>query len=192
MSLPFLLKMQYDGVPNHTPYLRTPAKVVETWRQRVPPAGLSVGVVWAGSPSNTNDAQRSIPLEKMRKVFGVPNVRFVSLQKTIKPEERQLLNDRVVHVGDQLDNFADTAAVIDRLDLVISADTSVAHLAGALGKPVWVLVPFSPGYRWRTQEDGSTSLWYPNARVFRKSFKEDWSSLIARVCAALSELAPAL
>jgi tetratricopeptide (TPR) repeat protein len=192
MSLPFLLKVQYDGVPNHTPYLQAPAKFVETWQQRVPPAGLSVGVVWAGNPSNTNDAQRSIPLENMRKLFGVPNVRFVSLQKTVKPEERQFLNDRVVHVGDQLDNFADTAAVIDRLDLVISADTSVAHLAGALGKPVWVLVPFSPGYRWMTQEAGSTSHWYPNARVFRKSFKEDWSGLIARVCAALAELAPGL
>jgi tetratricopeptide (TPR) repeat protein len=191
MSLPFLLTKQCDGVPNQTPYLQAPANVVETWKQRVAPAGLCVGVVWAGNVSNTNDAQRSIPLEKMQKLFGVPYVRFVSLQKTIKPEERQLLNDRVVHLGDQLNNFADTAAVIDGLDLVITVDTSVAHLAGALGKPVWVLVPFSPGYRWRTQDDGSTSLWYPNARVFRKSFKEDWSGTIARVCVALTELASA-
>jgi len=117
--------------------------------------------------------------------------RFLSIQRDVRREDAERLagETRVTHVGGELENFTDTAAVIALSDLVISADTAVAHLAGAMGRPLWVLVPFAPDWRWTL--DGETSPWYPTARLFRQTALGDWDAVVARVAAELGRFMPA-
>jgi tetratricopeptide (TPR) repeat protein len=147
MSLPLAFGTTTDTIPAEVPYLRAPGERTAMWRERLgvkPP--LRIGICWAGSAAHQKDAARSIALSRLRPLASIAGVEFISLQRDLAPSDAAVLHGgcEIVHVGSDLRDFADTAAVISLLDLVVSVDTSIAHLAGALGRPVWILLPFSP------------------------------------------------
>jgi tetratricopeptide (TPR) repeat protein len=175
--------------PANVPYLRPQAERAAKWRERLPANGrLRVGVCWAGNSAHLNDRNRSIPLERFAALFTVPDVEFVSLQKDVGEAQAAILRERsVVALGRELADFADTAAVLAMLDLVISVDTSVAHLAGAMGKATALLLPFAPDWRWML--DRTDTPWYPTARLYRQEAIGDWDGPLARLGRELSEVA---
>jgi len=182
MSLPLAFGTTLDSIPAKVPYLHAPADRLARWRDRLGEKRcLRVGIAWAGNALHKNDHQRSIALEHFAALLAAPDIEFVSLQKEIAAADASAPSGRanVINIADELGDFADTAAVISLLDLVVTADTSVAHLAGALGRPVWVLVPFAPDFRWLLNREDSP--WYPTARLFRQPRLGDWESVIARV-----------
>jgi len=186
LSLPHKLKLGAEGLPGHIPYVST------TRKAQLPPAPLGtrlrVGLVWAGSATNPDDHNRSIGLEGMMPLLGVAGVRFYSLQVGPRAADLKKFSHPSL-MGDfsgHLKEYADTAAVIQQLDLVISVDTSVAHLAGALGKPAWVTVPCIPDWRWLTE--CSDSPWYPTMRLFRNGTDGDWHKSIAEMTEELKRL----
>ena len=151
LSLPGLLQTRLDTIPGHVPYLGAEPDRVEHWRKELESLdGFKIGIVWQGNPRFTEDRQRSIPLRCFEALARVEGVRLVSLQKGPGAEHLQALAGRlpVVDVGDRLEDFVDTAAVLKNLDLIVCADTAVAHLAGALAAPVWLALPFVPDWRW--------------------------------------------
>ena len=145
-----------------------------------------------GSVLHKNNHQRSIAYDRFARLLATPGVEFVSIQKDVAPRDAAALHAlaNVTHLGDELQDFADTAAVVSLLDLVVSADTATAHLAGALGRPVWVLLPFSSDFRWLLGREDSP--WYPTARLFRQPRLGDWDSVLARVQEELGRLALSL
>src|SRR5262249_46041683 len=155
----------------------------------LPAEGLRVGLAWSGHRDNARDHERSIPFARLAPLLSVPGIRFVSLQKDIRATDaddfRRCRN--LIDLRAELHDFADTAAVIAQLALVITVDTAVAHLAGAMGKPVWVLLPRVPDFRWLL--DRTTSPWYPSARLFRKGQADTWDDVIAAVATELAERA---
>ena len=194
LSLPHHLGTDLATIPATLPYLRAPADKLVHWRQKLGGLGTQavwrVGLVWHGSPAFENDAQRSLPgLQTLAPLWQVPGVQFFSLQKGRGEQDVSRLqgSQPLVDLAADLHNFADTAAAIAQLDLVISVDTAVAHLAGALGKPCWVLLPaFLTDWRWL--EDRNDSPWYPGVlRLFRQPRGTDWAPVIHAVCGALQE-----
>ena len=182
MSLPGILGTTLETIPANVPYLAPPAECKFALSSD---AKLKVGIVWAGSPKRRKDNQRSCNLTDFIRFFDVPEIAFYSLQKNLSENDRTFLNQHLVpDLSPHLNDFADTASAISQLDLVISVDTSVAHLAGALGKPVWVLLSFAPDWRWLL--DRTDNPWYPTARLFRQSQPENWQELFEEVQAALS------
>jgi hypothetical protein len=147
---------------------------------------MKVGLVWAGRPDFKNDHNRSMPFAKLLPLGDVANVRFFSLQKGRGVEElaQRPTDWEITDWTADLHDYADTAALVTQLDLVISVDTSVAHLAGALGKPVWLLLPFVPDWRWMLERTDSP--WYPTMRLFRQKSAGDWDTLIEQVADKLS------
>jgi hypothetical protein len=146
--------------------------------------------VWSGSLTHLNDRERSISLEQLKPLLEA-DANFFALQRDVRDSDRAFLaqlDQRGVlrDVSARLTTFAETAALIARLDLVISVDTAVAHLAGALGKPVWIALPFMPDWRW--QLDRSDSPWYPQARLFRQTTRGDWTAVVAALCAEIDAL----
>ncbi|HLY55953.1 MAG TPA: tetratricopeptide repeat protein [Stellaceae bacterium] len=187
MSLPAVFGTTLKTVPATVPYLNAPAARSAEWARALGPLDRPrIGVVWAGNTRHTHDHYRSIPLERMLPLFELSDARFVTLQKEKRPRDAALLSTRleVLDLGARLNSFADTAAAIAQLDLVIAVDTSVAHLAGALGVPTWILLCLSPDWRW--MDGGTDSPWYPTVRLFRQSRLGDWDSVVADVCAALA------
>jgi glycosyl transferase family 9 (putative heptosyltransferase) len=144
-----------------------------------------IALAWAGNPSHYNDRNRSLAFARLAPLMPLP-ASFVGIQRELRNDDAAQLagEQRIVHLGGELENFTDTAAVLALCDLVISADTAVAHLAGAMGRPLWVLIPFVPDWRWTL--DSATSPWYPAARLFRQTALGDWDGVIARVADALS------
>lgn len=185
LSLPRAFGTRLDTIPNEVPYLRADPHGVARFRSRLSGDDLKVGLVWRGNPEKTGDAQRSLAPDLLKPVLEVEGVRFVSLQK--EPVAGDLDGIRRTSRCDdwsaELGDFADTAALIEALDLVISIDTAVAHLAGALAKPVWVLLPFVPDWRWLSAREDSP--WYPTACLFRQASPGDWPGAIARLAEAL-------
>lgn len=183
MSLPFGFRTQAQTIPADVPYLVLDTAKQDFWRTKVTVDGqLRVGVAWAGSAQNPNDARRSIPFETFAGLFDVPNVRFYSVQF-----DAPAWDPRVLPLDPEVIDFDDMAALVANLDLVVTVDTSVAHLAGALGKPVWILLPFAPDWRWMLNREDSP--WYPTARLFRQRQVGDWGETIARVGAELAAVA---
>jgi tetratricopeptide (TPR) repeat protein len=181
MSLPLAFRTEIDTVPAPIPYLTAPADRLAVWRHRLPAsAAPRIGLAWAGSPTNANDRHRSIALERLAPLFDVAGVSWVSLQQKYRPGDLSALSRfPIERIDDALADFGDTAAAIGQCDLVISVDTSIAHLAGGLGKPVWVLLPHVPDWRWLL--DRADSPWYPTARLFRQGRIGDWDGVIADV-----------
>jgi hypothetical protein len=149
--------------------------------------GARVGLVWAGNPRHENDANRSMPAATFAPLLEKRNIALFSLQVGATDADKAWLRHTAIHdLAPHLNDFADTAAVLGHLDLVISVDTAVAHLAGALGRPVWLLLPFVPEWRWML--DRADSPWYPTMRLFRQAAPGDWAKLMARVAAALDDM----
>jgi hypothetical protein len=167
------------------PYLRADEIKARQWTQRLEDfRGMKIGIAWAGSRRHLLDRQRSMPLAAFAPLANIEGITLFSLQKgeTASESSQPLAEMNVIDHTSELADFADTAALIQNLDLVISVDTAVAHLAGAMGKPVWVLLPFAPDWRWMLGRDDSP--WYPTMRLFRQKIAGDWNDVIGRVAEA--------
>lgn len=189
MSLPRLHGTVLETIPNEVPYLEIPSAARTRWAARLADArALRVGIVWAGNPKHVNDLNRSLPIDALAPILAVPGVRFYSLQ--VGGRERDLgrvARGAITDLAPDLTDFVETAAAIASLDLVIAVDTSVGHLAGALGKPVWLLLPWLPDWRWLL--DRTDSPWYPTMRLYRQPVRHDWATVLQQVSGDLRALA---
>jgi hypothetical protein len=175
-----------DSIPAKIPYLYAQAEKRDFWKEKMKRAAVKVGLMWAGNRMHINDANRSCSLDRFNWLQNISNISIFSLQKTVsQAEEDQLLRWGVENFGPQFKDFSDTAAVIANLDLVITVDTAVAHLAGAMGKTTWILLPFDPDWRWMTERLDSP--WYPTVRLFRQDRPGDWNGVMSSVCNALEQ-----
>ena len=192
LSLPYYFGTRLETIPADIPYLAADLGRVATWRALMPDATTvrHVGLAWKGNPRFENDADRSLPsLDVLTPLGAVRGVRFVSLQKGVGEDEARHppTGLTILPLGESIADFADTAAIIAQLDLVISVDTAVAHLAGALGKPCWVLLPdYQTDWRWLTGREDSP--WYPGMRLFRQPAGGGWGVVIGQVVEALRAL----
>jgi tetratricopeptide (TPR) repeat protein len=187
MSLPLALGTTLENIPAHVPYLFAPMDALEAAHKLSwPAAKLKIGIAWTGNSSHPKNRYRSVPLELLETVFDIDGAQFYSLQ--MGPAEKELAARKlpVTDLAPVTGDMADTAAQMAYLDLVITIDTSMAHLAGALGKSVWVLLSYAPDWRWLMDREDSP--WYPTARLFRQPTQGDWNSVIARVRKELVEL----
>jgi len=186
MSLPLVFGTTLGTVPAPIPYLSPPAERIDRWRARLAEIKRPrVGLVWSGKPTHKNDRNRSIVLAELAPLLAQPGVSFVSLQKDYRDTDRAALAKApLVRLDATLLDFADTAAVIAGLDLVIAVDTAVAHLTGAMGKPLWLLLPAIGDWRWLLER--ADSPWYPSARLFRQPRVGDWKNAIAAVARELA------
>jgi len=190
-SLPLAFATRLDTIPSATCYLPSPLEPrVQAWNQRLGPHDrLRVGLVCSGNPNHRNDRNRSMSLRMLSRILDV-DASFVSLQKDPRPDDKAILaQSGIVDFAAELTDFAETAALIACLDLVVTVDTSVAHLAGALGRPTWILLPWTPDYRWLLGRDDSP--WYPTVRLFRQTETRDHTSVLDRVRTELQSLVAA-
>jgi tetratricopeptide (TPR) repeat protein len=188
-SLPLAFGTRLETIPAAVSYLQAPPEArLQAWAARLGPHDkLRVGLVWSGNPAHSNDRNRSMPLAALSTILD-PRACFVSLQKDVRSGDKAALSGRqeIVDFTEDLSDFVDTAALMAGLDLVIAVDTSVAHLAGALGRPTWVLLPYTPDYRWLLGRDDSP--WYPTVRLFRQGEDRDYAGVLTRVRAELQGL----
>jgi hypothetical protein len=188
-SPPLAFGTRLDTIPSGISYLPAPAESrVQAWESRLGPHHrLRVGLVWSGNPNHRNDHNRSIPLRTLSRILD-PDATFISLQKDPRPEDKVVLRELtgIIDLTADLTDFAKTAALLRCLDLVITVDTSVAHLAGALGCPTWILLPHTPDWRWLLDRDDSP--WYPTMRLFRQRKPRDYESILDRVKAELTAM----
>lgn len=187
MGLPLAFGTTLATVPREVPYLTVPQPVLEAanvleW----PQDALRVGLVWSGNPEHKEDRYRSVSLAQLEPVLRVKGVRFFSLQLGTPATQQSEMGSPITDLGGAIQDFADTAALVTHLDLVITVDTAVAHLAGALAKPVWVLLPFAPDWRWLTER--ADSPWYPTMRLFRPPAILAWEPVLGRVRRELEEM----
>lgn len=187
-SLPHLAATELDSIPSPATFT-VPSDIKRKWSELLgEKIGKRVGVVWAGSESHSNDRNRSLACRLFEPLLEIPQVEWFSLQ--VGPSTAQLaelgIQGRIRDLAPELTDYAETAAAISQLDLVITVDTSVAHLAGSLGTPVWMLTPFAPDWRWLLDRDDSP--WYPSMRLFRQKAPGDWENVISSVAAALRQL----
>ena len=181
MSLPYIFDTTLETIPVNIPYLKS----TNVNHINIPDTQYKVGIVWSGSPTHKNDFNRSCEITDFLPILQVPGVKFYSLQKGERRKELTQVpsNIQIKDLSSQLNNYADTAAVIEQLDLVITVDTSVAHLAGALGKNVWTLLCFNPDWRWL--QDTENTPWYPTMKLFRQPQSREWQKVIEKVQAQL-------
>lgn len=190
LSLPSLLSVNADEIPADIPYLSIAKQDTQTWQDRLSETvGLKVGLVWAGSPHHTNDRERSIALEKYTPLADVENCTLFSLQIGDSSKQLQNVDFPIVDLTQDIGDYADTAALVSELDLIITVDTSVAHVAGALGKPVWLLLPHAPDWRWLMDREDSP--WYPSMKLYRQPKRRDWESVFLRLHNDLKEVVDA-
>jgi tetratricopeptide (TPR) repeat protein len=187
MSLPRVFRTDLDSIPAQVPYLAVDPAAVAQWRQRLGNgAALKVGVAWSGNPNHKNDRHRSIAAAVLLTELLMPGVQLYSVQKSARPADRSSLislSHIVTDLAPRFGDLGDTAAALMALDLVITVDTSVAHLAGALGRPVWTLLPFTPDWRWLLEREDSP--WYPTMRLYRQQRFDDWDDVFERLRADL-------
>jgi tetratricopeptide (TPR) repeat protein len=188
-SLPRAFRTTLDTIPSEISYLPPPAEAqMRAWEDRLGPHDrLRVGLVWSGNPAHKNDHNRSLPLQALSRILDL-DASFVSLQKDPKVADKSVLRERtdLIDLTEHLTDFGETAALVSCLDLVITVDTSVAHLSAALGRPTWILLPYVPDYRWLLDRDDSP--WYPTVRLFRQTATRDYAPVLDRVRTELSAL----
>jgi len=190
MSLPLAFATTLETIPSAPRYLAAIPELKAQWAARLPRGSRPrIGLAWSGSPAHPNDHNRSMQPGQLQPLLSF-DADWFCLQKEFRAGDAAAFRGcpRIAFLNEGVQDFADTAAVIDQLDLVIAVDTSVAHLAGALGKPVWILLPFSADWRWLLDRDESP--WYPSARLFRQPRIDDWSSVIAQVTSELASRFP--
>jgi len=182
MSLPLAFSTELHTVPNIVPYIRAPEAKVREWQSELDPIEkLKVGIAWSGNPQVSHDFKRSMSLNLFRQILSESDCQFYVLQKEIKETDANLIKSstNLTDLSPKLQDFSDTAAIVANLDLVISVDTSVAHLAGAMAIPTWIPLWFSPEWRWLLGRENSP--WYPTIRLFRQQRAGDWVSVLARI-----------
>ena len=188
LSLPLAFGTRVETIPAEIPYLAAPPERLQRWRAALAPHRRPrIGFAWAGNPANIFDRRRTMPLKHLVPLLATEGASFFSLQKDMRPGDAEMLQglEGVTALGAELADFADTAAVASELDLIVTICTSLAHLAGGLGRPTWVMLNYSADFRWFRER--SDSPWYPTARLFRQSASGDWDGVVARVRAALVE-----
>jgi hypothetical protein len=181
MSLPLAFKTTLETIPSGVPYLSSDPAKRSAWRQKLgEKTKPRIGIAWSGRMSHINDRNRSLPLRDLEPLLQLP-FEFHSLQKECRRDDGLFLSSlpQVKNHQEELIDFSDTAALISEMDLVLSVDTSVAHLAGALGKPLWLLLPFLPDFRWLLNRPDSP--WYPTAVLFRQTSQGDWGKVVGKV-----------
>jgi hypothetical protein len=186
LSLPLARGIALEALPRSSPYLAADADKIATWKQHLG-EGFHVGLAWSGNPAHPHDASRSIPLPMLAPLFDIPGVQWHSLQ--ITPEAQQAIQATALPIRDHTDHlhdFSDTAALVTTLDLVISIDSSIAHLAGALGQSTWILLYHPPDGRWMLRRPDTP--FYPTARLFRQPRAKEWTSVIDEIRRALMRL----
>jgi tetratricopeptide (TPR) repeat protein len=185
MSLPLAFKTEVETIPSQTPYLIANSTKIKQWQKRVDQDIFNIGLVWSGAKGHQHDYQRSIALEKLLPMMVLP-AKFHALQKDIRESDQQILQDldNLETYQPLLIDFSETAALISQMDLVIAVDTSVAHLAGALGKECWLLLPYAPDFRWLL--DRLDTPWYPTMTLYRQPIFNDWDSVVGCVKQQLS------
>ena len=186
-SLPLAFKTEPVTVPAELPYLRAGEAHLAKWRQRIEALpGKRIALAWAGNASHANDRNRSIDLKLLEPLLTLDGVSYLSIQHDLRGNDAQILahHANVTHLGEELSDMADTAAIAALADLTVSVDTSVAHVAGGLGRPLWVMLPFAPDWRWTL--NGEHTPWYPQARLFRQAALGDWPSTVATLRAELA------
>lgn len=184
-SLPRIFGTRVATIPAAIPYLAPPPERMERWRTRLARNGaVRVGLVWAGSPTHSNDRNRSMPLAALARLSNIARVRLYSLQKGAAAAQIPGSGMDLDPLGDELADFGDTAAALSQIDLLVSVDTSVAHLAGALGRPVLLLLPTGVDWRWLSGREDSP--WYPSLRLLRQRNPGDWPGVAERVAAELA------
>jgi hypothetical protein len=187
MSLPALLGLTLADLPLAQGYLKPAECDRVVWRERLLVARhLKVGIVWAGRPSHVDDRKRSLPLHRLAPLFDIEGIAWYSLRLGKAREQLAAAGGSVIDLASELRDFADTAAAVAELDLVIAVDTAVAHLAAAMGRPVWLLVPAAADWRWLVE--GDESPWYPTLRLFRQKRAGDWKSVVDTVCQSLETM----
>ncbi len=192
LSLPHLFESSLADIPDRVPYLQVEQSRLKNWREKFGSSeNIRVGLVWGGNPAHQNDAHRSMPLSLFAPLLNIKGVSWYSLQKGKQEKELQSFLDTsngvaLENLAPELGSFEDTAAVINLLDLVISVDTSVVHLSGALARPTWLLLPFDADWRWLLEREDSP--WYPTMRLFRQPTPGDWESVVAAVRGRLEEI----
>jgi len=188
MSLPLAFGTRLETIPAEVPYLAPPPAKLRRWEEKLGPRrGLRVGIAWSGNPRNKIDPERSLTLDELAPLAAL-GLRFYCLQREMRPADLPAfaMFPNVEYFGEELRDFADTAALIAQLDLVVTVETAVAHLAGAMGKPVWTLLSYAPAERWLLKGDDSP--WYPTMRLFRQTRPGGWQPLLERVCDELQRL----
>jgi tetratricopeptide (TPR) repeat protein len=190
LSLPLAFGTELNSIPVPIPYLKAPEEAAALWSPRLDPDRLRVGLVWSGNPTHARNGDRSMTVEAMARLSRIENAAFYSLQMGASAAALDALGGTgIVDLRDQIHDFADTAAIVANLDLVITVDTSVAHLAGGMGKPVWILLHRVADWRWL--QDREDSPWYPTARLFRQATAGDWHGVMERVEGELRRLVAA-
>jgi len=192
MSLPATFRTSLSNIPAETAYLSADPTRVDDWRRRLAADRLvRVGLFWRGNRDHHEDVFRSIPLDYFAPLFEVPGCSFYSLQKDAAGELATIAGSRfpIIDLSDQLTDFHETAALTANLDLVIGCDSAPAHLAGALGVPIWLALPAAPDWRWLLEREDSP--WYPTMRLFRQQRLGDWVPVFARAAAELRSLVAA-
>jgi tetratricopeptide (TPR) repeat protein len=181
MSLPLAFRTDAGSIPSTVPYVVAPDERRAIWERRLSATRPRIGLIWAGSRSHLNDRNRSMRLSSLVPLLELADVQVVCLQREVIGEDAAVLaaHPHVARVGEDLRDFDDTAAVLSLMDLVISVDTAAAHLAGALGTPLWLLLPLGPDFRWMREREDSP--WYPTARLFRQRAFDDWSDVVGMV-----------
>jgi hypothetical protein len=188
-SLPMALKTTADKVPASIPYVSADADRMAKWQPTIEALpGKRVALAWAGHVHHINDMNRSVPLAMLEPLLSQDGISFISVQHELRDSDADILarHGNVAHLGGQFTDMADTAAVLSLADVVIAVDTSVAHLAAAMARPTWVLLPFTPDWRWTLA--GTHCPWYPQARLFRQPALGDWPAVIAALGDALREV----
>lgn len=189
-GLPRLFGLTLDGLPGATNYLKSDSERAANWADRlasaVPGGTRRVALAWAGRPTHNNDRNRSLHLRQLAPLAAIPNLAFVSIQKG--PPARQCAEwpgpAPLLDLDGEITSFEDTAAILQKIDLLISVDTSVAHLAGAIGRPAWVMLPYAPDWRWLLEREDTP--WYPSLRLFRQDTDRDWTMVIKRIATELA------
>jgi len=193
MSLPLWFRTDLSSIPNAIPYLTAENDLVARWNQKLGSHGFKIGIAWQGKPGGPIDQGRSIPLAEFAPLAKIAGVRLISLQKTHGLDQLKRLpaDTNIETFGEEFDSgsdaFVDTAAVMRNLDLIITSDTSIAHLAGALGRPTWIALKQVPDWRWLLERDDSP--WYPTVRLFRQQTAGDWKSVFTKIDRELRSLA---
>ena len=187
LSLPLAFKTELHTIPSLQSIWTDEEKIAEWQAKLGKKSKLRIGIVWSGSAEHKNDHNRSLTLSKLLPYLS-PNLEYVCLQKELRATDKELLLDhrQIKYFGDKLEDFTDTSALCELMDVVISVDTSIAHLAGTLGKPTWVLLPYCPDWRWLL--DRNDSPWYPSAKLYRQEKIYDWNGVLEKVRSDLEKL----
>jgi tetratricopeptide (TPR) repeat protein len=190
LSLPLVFATTVQTIPATTPYLSTNSSSVKNWKDKIKrdDSKLRIGIIWSGNPKNIKLRYKSCSLNAFAPLAKLEGITFYSLQKGESAEQTKNPPEGIelIDYTEEIEDFSDTAALIENLDLVISVDTAAAHLAGALGKPIWTLLPYAADWRWLINRDDSP--WYPTMRLFRQPSFRDWKSVIERICIELQKI----